>query len=112
MRTTLTPEPTVAMKLKKKRMGEQGRHSKTSNQTLRVGLDTRNPSGRNRLRFKPGIDQNKLKQLLDDLMIVSAYRRILENTMFSAQYQTRLASTGVEFARFTRHRCFNLLRSP
>jgi hypothetical protein len=75
MRTTLTLDPDVAMKLKK-RMAEQKLSLKeTVNQTLRSGLKAVEKEKKrapfkvipHSFGFKPGIDQNKLGQLLDQL---------------------------------------------
>jgi len=75
MRTTLTLDPDVAMKLKKRMAEEKLTLKETVNQTLRSGLKV---SAKQKKRapfkviphsfgFKPGIDQNKLGQLLDQL---------------------------------------------
>ena len=75
MRTTLTLDPDVAQKLKN-RMTEQRAPLKTViNDALRRGLAAKpEPKPREPFRvvphsfgFKPGIDVNKLNQLLDEL---------------------------------------------
>ena len=74
MRTTLTLEPDVALKLKRK-MAEQKLTLKDAvNQALRVGLAAKDAPERVPfkvipfdLEFLPGIDQDKLGQL-DDRM--------------------------------------------
>jgi hypothetical protein len=82
MRTTLTLEPDVALKLKK-RMAEKKLTLKDAiNQALRVGLET--PETKRKapfkvepypFKFKPGIDQNKLNQLLDELDVEEFVRK-------------------------------------
>jgi hypothetical protein len=81
MRTTLTLEPDVAVKLKK-RMAEQKLTLKDAiNQALRVGLEE---SESKRKLFKvesyplgirPGIDPDKLNQLLDELDVEEYLRK-------------------------------------
>jgi hypothetical protein len=74
MRTTLTLEPDVALKIKK-RMAERKLTLKDAiNQTLRAGLDATEAQRSApfkvepyAFKFKPGIDPNKLNQLLDEL---------------------------------------------
>ncbi len=76
MRTTLTLEPDVALKLKK-RMAEQKLTLKDAiNQALRIGLET--PESKRKKPFKvepfalgvlPGIDLDKMNQLLDQLEV-------------------------------------------
>jgi hypothetical protein len=82
MRTTLTLEPDVALKLKK-RMAEQKLTLKDAvNQALRTGLKT--PESKPKtpfkvepypFKFKPGVDPNKLNQLLDELEIEEFVRK-------------------------------------
>jgi len=82
MRTTLTLEPDVALKLKK-RMAEQKLTLKDAvNQALRAGL--RAPDARPKtpfkvepypFQFKPGIDPDKLNQLLDELDVEEFLRK-------------------------------------
>jgi hypothetical protein len=75
MRTTLTLDPDVAMKLKKRMAEEKLTLKETVNQTLRSGLKTAAKQKKrtpfkvipHSFGFKPGIDQNKLGQLLDQL---------------------------------------------
>jgi hypothetical protein len=74
MRTTLTLEPDVALKLKR-RMAENKLSLKDAvNQALRVGLAADGMPARKPFRvvphdfgFKPGIDLDKLGQLADQL---------------------------------------------
>ncbi len=76
MRTTLTLEPDVAQKLKR-RMSERKLTLKEAvNQALRAGLavEERKPKVPFKVRAKPmgllpGIDPNKMNQLLDDLEV-------------------------------------------
>jgi hypothetical protein len=82
MRTTLTLEPDVALKLKK-RMAEQKLTLKDAiNQALRVGLETPESERKTAFKvepypfkFKPGIDQNKLNQFLDELDVEEFVRK-------------------------------------
>ncbi len=73
MRTTLTLDPDVAMKLKKRMAEKKLTLKETVNQTLRSGLkvvEKKRAPFRvipHSFGFKPGIDQNKLNQLLDQL---------------------------------------------
>jgi ArsR family metal-binding transcriptional regulator len=73
MRTTLTLERDVALKLKKRMAAEKRSLKRMVNEALRAGLDANTPRTRTRveplnLRLKPGIDSNKLHQLLDELV--------------------------------------------
>jgi RNase adaptor protein for sRNA GlmZ degradation len=75
MRTTLTLDPDVAMKIKKRMAEEKLTLKETVNQTLRSGFKTVAKQKKtapfkvipHSFGFKPGIDQNKLSQLLDQL---------------------------------------------
>ena len=78
MRTTLTLDPDVAMKLKKRMAEEKLTLKETLNQALRRGLKALEVAETEQKRkpfkviphsfgFKPGIDLNKLNQLVDEL---------------------------------------------
>lgn len=83
MRTTLTIEPDVARRLKAL-MAETGRPMKrVINEALRVGLVRTPPSRGPRFvvrphsfRFRAGVDQDKLGQLVDELESEDAARRL------------------------------------
>jgi hypothetical protein len=76
MRTTLTIEPAVAQKLRR-RMTERNQTMKDAvNELLRAGLESTRPSAAAAKRFrvephacgfKPGIDLDKIGQLADEL---------------------------------------------
>jgi hypothetical protein len=75
MRTTLTLDPDVAMKIKKRMADQKLTLKETVNQTLRSGLKAVEKQKKrapfkvipHSFGFRPGIDQNKLGQLLDQL---------------------------------------------
>ena len=74
MRTTLTLEPDVALKLKKKMASGKVSLKDAVNQALRLGLEAGKAQARVRFRvephafgFKAGIDLDKLNQLTDEL---------------------------------------------
>ena len=75
MRTTVTLDPDVAMKLKKRMADKNLTFKETVNQALRCGLkeiekEKKRPPFKvipHSFGFRPGIDQNKLSQLLDQL---------------------------------------------
>jgi hypothetical protein len=73
MRTTLTLEPDVAMKLKKRMTARKQSLKDAVNQALRAGLKAEDaPRVRFRVEphafgFKAGIDLDKLNQLSDEL---------------------------------------------
>jgi hypothetical protein len=75
MRTTLTLDPDVAMTVKKRMAEKKLTLKETINQALRYGLkEVAKEKKRAPFKviphsfgFKPGIDQNKLSQLLDQL---------------------------------------------
>jgi hypothetical protein len=74
MRTTLTLEPDVALKLKKRMAAEKQSLKRVVNEALRAGLEANRPRTRTRfrveplkLKLRPGIDPNKLNQLQDEL---------------------------------------------
>jgi len=82
MRTTLTLEPDVALKLKR-RMAERKLTLKDAvNQALRAALQApeANPKAPFKVepfpfKFKPGVDPSKLNQLLDELDIEEFVRK-------------------------------------
>jgi hypothetical protein len=74
VRTTLTLEPDVALKLKKRMAAEKQSLKRVVNEALRAGLEANKPRTRTRfrvdplnLKLKPGIDPNGLNHLLDEL---------------------------------------------
>jgi hypothetical protein len=75
MRTTVTLDPDVAMNIKKRMAEKQLTFKQTVNQTLRDGLKASAKEKKkapfkvipHSFGFKPGIDQNKLSQLLDQM---------------------------------------------
>jgi hypothetical protein len=74
MRTTLTLEPDVARKLKKRMAARKLTLKDAVNQALRAGLEAEPSQGRVRFQvephsfgFKPGIDLDKLSQLADEM---------------------------------------------
>jgi len=74
MRTTLTIEPDVAQQIRRRMAQKKCTLKQVVNDALRVGLSSPENGPKVRytveaypLRFKAGIDQNKLNQLLDDL---------------------------------------------
>ena len=73
MRTTLTLEPDVALKLNERMAASKKSMKEVVNEALRIGLSQRGGSKRVRfvvkphaLGLRPGIDADKLNQLLDD----------------------------------------------
>lgn len=83
MRTTLTLDPDVAMKLKK-RMAEKNLTLKSAvNQYLRKALMEVEKGKKPRtkvetfaLEFKPGIDPNRLNQMVDQLEVEDYVRKM------------------------------------
>ena len=75
MRTTLTLDPDVAMAIKKRMADKKLTLKETVNQALRYGLKEVEKDKKrapfkvipHSFGFKPGIDQNKLNQFLDQL---------------------------------------------
>jgi hypothetical protein len=74
MRTTLTLEPDVAQQIRRRIARQKGTLKQVVNEALRVGLSATEKEHNVRFKvephsfqFKPGIDTNKLNQLLDDL---------------------------------------------
>jgi len=82
MRTTLTLEPDVAVKLKQRMASEKVSMKRAVNDALRTGLSA--PKAKPRVKFKvepyafnfrPGIDLNKMNQLVDELEVEDYLRR-------------------------------------
>ena len=82
MRTTLTLEPDVALKLKQRMASEKVSMKRAVNEALRTGLSA--PRNKARVKFKvephafnfrPGIDLNKMNQLVDELEVEDYLRR-------------------------------------
>jgi hypothetical protein len=74
MRTTLTIEPDVAQQIRRRVAQKKCTLKQVVNEALRAGLASIEKERRIRFKvephsfqFKPGIDPNKLNQLLDDL---------------------------------------------
>jgi hypothetical protein len=83
VRTTLTIEPDVALKLKKRMAAQNLSLKEAVNQALRVGLAAGEAPARARFRveahdfgFKAGIDLDKLNQLTDELEAEEFARKI------------------------------------
>ncbi len=83
MRTTVTLDPDVARKLKKRMADRNLTFKETLNQTLRFAL---NAAGAHKtpkckletfaLEFKPGIDPSRLNQLVDQLEVEDYLRKM------------------------------------
>jgi hypothetical protein len=82
MRTTLTLDPDVAMKLKKRMTEHKLTLKDAINQALRVGLET--PESKRKTAFKvepfalgipAGVDLDKMNQLLDQLEVEDYIRK-------------------------------------
>jgi hypothetical protein len=76
MRTTLTLEPDVALKLKKRMAAEKLTLKEAINRTLRTGLEAKGPKKRvpfkvkpHNFGLKPGFDPDKFNQLVDELEV-------------------------------------------
>jgi hypothetical protein len=74
MRTTLTIEPDVAQQIRRRMARRKSTLKQVVNEALRAGLSATEKEHNVRFRvephsfqFKPGIDTNKINQLLDDL---------------------------------------------
>lgn len=74
MRTTLTLEPDVAQQIRQRLAQKKTTLKQVVNEALRVGLSSTEKRRKVRFKvephsfqFKPGIDTNKLNQLVDDL---------------------------------------------
>ncbi len=85
MRTTLTLEPDVARLLKLRTQREKISFKRAVNDALRAGLsrDSSKPRVKFKvepvaLNFKPGIDLNKLNQLVDELEVEEARKKLFE----------------------------------
>ncbi len=83
MRTTLTIEPDVALKLKKKMASKKLSLKDAVNQALRIGLEADETYKRVRFKvephafgFKAGIDLDKLNQLADELETEEFLRKL------------------------------------
>jgi hypothetical protein len=82
VRTTLTLEPDVALKLKKKMAEEKITLKDAVNRALRAGLDASEPTKRAKFKvtphsfgIKPGVDLDKLNQLVDQLEVEEFARK-------------------------------------
>ena len=83
MRTTLTLEPDVALKLKRRMAAKKLSLKEAVNQALRAGLAVEDAPARAPFRvvphdgggFLPGIDPNKLGQLADELEVEEFLRK-------------------------------------
>jgi hypothetical protein len=77
MRTTLTLEPDVALKLKRRMEQRKVSMKQAVNEALRIGLAKSKPEPRAKFKvepfhgggFMPGIDPTKLNQLLDEMYV-------------------------------------------
>lgn len=74
MRTTLTLDPDVALRLKRRVRDRKITFKQAVNETLRRGLESSGSEGLlnfqvepHSCRFKPGVDLDKLNQLVDEL---------------------------------------------
>ncbi len=83
MRTTLTLDPDVAQKLRRRMVQERLTLKEAVNQTLRAGLKTETRKSRAPFKLRPhsfgfaaGIDLNKMNQLLDDLEVEDSLRKL------------------------------------
>jgi len=83
MRTTLTIEPDVAQQIRRRMAQKKCTLKQVVNDALRAGLSStqREPKVRYTVepypfKFKAGIDQNKLNQLLDDLEVEEFARKM------------------------------------
>jgi hypothetical protein len=83
MRTTLTLEPDVALKLKKRMAARNLTLKEAVNQALRAGLAADEAPAHVRFkvephdfRFKAGIDLDKLNQLTDELEAEESSRKL------------------------------------
>jgi hypothetical protein len=83
MRTTLTLDPDVAQNLKKKIQNENLSLKEAVNQALRAGLKLSQTQEKFSFQVEPhacgfraGIDQDKLNQLVDELEVEEAARKL------------------------------------
>jgi hypothetical protein len=82
MRTTLTLEPDVAEKLRLRMASEKTTLKRAVNDALRTGLKASPAKPRVKFKvkphafnFRPGIDLNKMNQLVDELEVEDYLRR-------------------------------------
>jgi hypothetical protein len=85
MRTTLTLEPDVAQLLKLRTQREKVSFKRAVNDALRAGLSKASSKPRVKFKvepypckFKPGIDLNKLNQLVDELEVEELRKSLLK----------------------------------
>lgn len=84
MRTTLSLDPDIALRLKERLAERQDASMKEIiNQALRIGLQSSAPRAETRyqidphpLGLRPGLDPDKVNQLLDDIEVETALERI------------------------------------
>jgi len=84
MRTTVTLDPDVAMKIKKRMADKKLTFKETLNQTLRYGLKAVEKEKKrapfkvipHSFGFKPGVDLNRLNQLVDELEVEEYVRKM------------------------------------
>ena len=86
MRTTLTLDPDVALRLKRRVQERKVTFKQAVNEALRTGLSASEPPPRPKfvvkpfaLRFKPGINPDKLNQLLDELDVEAFREKMLRD---------------------------------
>jgi hypothetical protein len=85
VRTTLTIEPDVAQLLKLRMARQKVTLKRAVNEALRMGLARTQSDKRVKFkvepypcRFKPGIDLNKLNQLVDELEVEEVRKSLLK----------------------------------
>lgn len=83
MRTTLTIEPDVAQQIRRRMAQKKCTLKQVVNEALRIGLSSPEKEPKVRytvepypLKFKAGIDPNKLNRLLDDLEVEEFVRKM------------------------------------
>ena len=83
MRTTLTLEPDVARKLRKKMAEKKLTFRQAVNEALRAGLETTAAEKRHKFvvephacGFKAGVDLDKLNQLVDEMEAEAVARKL------------------------------------
>ena len=90
MRTTLTLEPDVELKLKRRMKERKVSMKQAVNEALRVGLSKSKQEPRAKFKvepfhgggFMPGIDPTKLNQLVDELEVeefMKKYNRLIDD---------------------------------
>ena len=91
MRTTLTLDPDVTLKLKQRIREGKTTLKQAVNDALRVGLNAPSAKKKSKFKvephafhFKPGIDLNKLNQLADELEVEEFQRKMARDL---ARYQ-------------------------